>query len=190
MRLKFTVPAGYAIANGSATVSVQGTGGQAQLKAAAATADLPGFIAQRVAELGGGTATGGGEVRNGIANGIAVAVRTERASANGVAVDVSVVAYRFPAATYWLTVITPAGQGLGALAPLVASVAPMSAAEAAAIKGKRIGIVTVKQGDTIASLSVRMAYSSYRRERFTTLNALTDASVLIPGMLVKIVTAG
>ena len=44
-------------------------------------------------------------------------------TAGGRAVDATIVAYRFPSATNWFTIVTPAGSGLGALAPLVQSVA-------------------------------------------------------------------
>ena len=56
--------------------------------------------------------------------------------------------------------------------------------------GKRIRIVTVKAGDTIASLSRQMAYDRLQRERFMTLNALEEEAQLRPGRLVKIVTRG
>lgn len=56
--------------------------------------------------------------------------------------------------------------------------------------GKRIRIHTVVAGDTIASLSRRMAYDSLQRERFLTLNALEPDDTLRPGTLVKLVTRG
>lgn len=186
LRLRFTAPAGYAIANGANTVSISGAGGQAQFRTAAATSDLPGFIASQFRSLG---ATATGEVRTGTANGLPYAYSTVRASASGRAVDATMVAYRFPSATNYLVVLTPSGSGLGALQPLVASMAPLSATEAAAIKGKRLRIVTVKAGDTLDTLARQMAYPNFQRERFLTLNGLQEGAALTPGMLVKIVTA-
>jgi len=49
-------------------------------------------------------------------------------------------------------------------------------------------VATVKAGDTIDTLAARMAYEEYRKERFLTLNALTDNSTLRAGDRVKIVT--
>ena len=187
MRFRFTAPAGYRIANGAQAVTVAGSGGQAQLKAAAATGDLPGFVAQQFRTLGASNAPA---AQAGRVNGLDYAWSTVRASANGQAVDATLLAYRFPSATYWWTIVTPAGRGLGPLEPLVASMAPLSAQDADAIRGKRIRIVTVKAGDTIDGLARQMAYPTLQRERFVTLNGLADDATLTPGMLVKLVIAG
>lgn len=187
LRVRFTAPAGYTINNGSDAVTVAGRGGQAQFTAGRATDDLPAFIAARFRQLG---ANATGEVRTGSTNGIPFAYSTIGASASNRAVDATVVAYRFPSATYALTIVTPRGQGVGPLESLVTSVAPLSAQEASAIRGKRIRIVTVKAGDTIDSLARQMAYTSYQRERFLTLNGLDAGASLRPGMLVKVVVAG
>lgn len=187
LRLRFTAPAGYTINNGTSAVTVSSTGGQAQFRTAAATDDLAAFIAGRFRALG---ATTTGEVRSGTVNGLRYAAATIGASANGRAVDASVVAFRFPSATNYLVIVTPRGAGIGALAPLVSSMAALSQAEADAIRGKRLRIVTVKAGDTVDTLSRQMAYGSFQRERFLTLNGLAAGARLTPGMLVKVVTAG
>ena len=66
----------------------------------------------------------------------------------------------------------------------------MTAAEAAAVKPRMIQVVTVKSGDTVASLSARMAYPTLQAERFRTLNALPAGAALRPGQRVKIVVYG
>ncbi|MEH3045812.1 M48 family metalloprotease [Sphingomonas adhaesiva] len=187
LRLRFTAPPGYTIANGAEAVTIAGSGGQAQMKTAAATDDLAGFIATRFRQLG---ANAGGEVRNGTANGVPYAASTIRASANGRAVDATIVAYRFPSATNWFTIVTPAGSGMGALAPLVESVAVLTPAQANAVTGKRLRILTVKQGDTIDTFARQMAYPTLQRERFMTLNGLDPDAPLRAGTLVKVVTTG
>ena len=53
--------------------------------------------------------------------------------------------------------------------------------------GLRVAVVEVKRGDTIASLSGRMALSDNKQERFMVLNGLTGASDLRPGMQVKLI---
>jgi predicted Zn-dependent protease len=69
----------------------------------------------------------------------------------------------------------------------VQSMRRMTVAEAAAVKPRKIQVVTVKSGDTVASLAGRMAYSSFQTERFLTLNALTAGTALRPGQKVKLV---
>jgi len=187
LKLKFTAPSGYAIANGSDAVTIAGQGGQAEMRLAQGS-DLGQAITQRFGKLGTGTPTG--QLQNGTANGIPYAFVTTRAAANNRAVDATVVAYRFPSATYTFTLVTPAGSGIGPFQPLLASVAPLSTAEANAIRGKKISIVTVKAGDTIDSLSARMAFPDYKRERFVTLNGLDPEQALTPGRLVKLVVNG
>lgn len=187
LKLKFTAPGGYAIANGSDAVTIVGQGGQAEMRLAQGS-DLGQAITQRFGQLGTGTPSG--QLQNGTANGIPYAWVTTRAAANNRAVDATVVAYRFPSATYTFTLVTPAGSGIGPFQPLLASVAPLSTAEANGIRGKTIRIVTVKAGDTIDSLSARMAFPDYKRERFITLNGLDPEQALVPGRLVKLVVNG
>jgi predicted Zn-dependent protease len=63
-------------------------------------------------------------------------------------------------------------------------------AEAAAIKSRRIQVVTVKPGDTITNLSARMAYGSLKQERFLALNGLKADARLQAGQKVKLVILG
>lgn len=186
LRLRFTAPPGYRIANSAQAVTVVGQGGQAQLTGSNASTP-EGAITARFQSLG---ARSPGEARTGTANGLPYAYGTVQASANGRAVDATVVAYRLPTGVYTFTLVTPAGSGIGPFQPLLASVAPLSASEAAAVRGKVIRIHTVRAGDTVDSLAARMAYPAYRRERFTTLNGLTGNAQLRPGMLVKLVVNG
>ncbi|MFS0773130.1 M48 family metalloprotease [Sphingomonas sp. 1P08PE] len=185
LRVRFAAPAGYRIANGDDAVTIVGNGGQAQFQTATGT-DPAATVGARLRALG---APAEGETQEGTANGLRYAWRTVRAAAGGRAVDATVVAYRFPAAIYTFTLVTPAGSGIGPFQPLLASVAPLSAADAAAIRGKVIRIVTVGAGDTIDKLSARMAYPDLRRERFLTLNGLPSDQPLRPGTLVKLVVA-
>ncbi len=183
LRVRFAAPAGYRIANGDDAVTIAGNGGQAQFETS--TASTPdAAIGARFRALG---APADGETQAGSVNGLPYAYRTVRASANGRAVDATVVAYRFPAGVYTFTLVTPAGSGIGPFQPLLSSVAPLSATDAAAIRGKVVRIVTVGPRDTIDSLSARMAYPNLRRERFVTLNGLDASEPLRPGTLVKLV---
>ncbi len=58
-----------------------------------------------------------------------------------------------------------------------------------AAERRRLRIVTVGPRDTIATLAARMDYPDFQRERFVTLNGLDPNARLVPGTLVKVVTA-
>ena len=122
--------------------------------------------------------------------GRSAATATITAAAGNQRVDATVIAVGFPGATYVWTIVTPAGSGIGPFDPLLASFTTLSPAEAAALKGKRIRIHTVRAGDTVDSLARQMAYPSYQRERFLTLNGLRPGASLMPGRLVKLVVTG
>lgn len=190
LRLTFTAPTGFGMENGADAVSVTGSGGQAQFGAAAYSGNLAAYVDSIFAKLGG--ANGGvpeGEVRRTTVNGLPAAWRTVRANSQSGAVDATVFAYDFGGGkAYHFLLLTAAGQGIGPFNAMVQSVQRLSAQEAAAIKPRRVDVVTVKAGDTVQSLSRRMAYSDYQLERFLTINALAANASLRPGQRVKIVT--
>ena len=189
LRLSFAAPSGFGMENGADAVTVAGSGGQAQFGAASFSGDLSAYIDSVFGRLGGGGTVPPGEVRRTTVNGIPAAWRTIRASAQSSQVDATVFAYDFGGSkAYHFLLLTAVGQGIGPFSTMVQSVQRLSAQEAAAIKPRRVGVVTVKTGDTIQSLSRRMAYSDYQQDRFLTINALAANSVLRPGQRVKIVT--
>jgi predicted Zn-dependent protease len=103
-------------------------------------------------------------------------------------VDVTVTAYRWtPETAYHFVTITPAGSGVGPFSGMIQSLAPLSAQEAAAVRGREIDVVTVARGDTLQTLAARMAYPDLRLERFLTLNGLDAGATLAPGQKVKLV---
>jgi predicted Zn-dependent protease len=59
--------------------------------------------------------------------------------------------------------------------------------EAAAVKVRRISVMDIKPGDTIASLSERMAYADFREDRFRLINGLFSGEPLPKSGPVKIV---
>lgn len=190
LRLKFTIPAGFAMENGADAVSISGSGGQAQFSGAAYAGDMSQYIANAFRSIAGGK----GEVpdvrisRTSI-NGLPVAYATVRANTRQGQVDITVFAYEFgPRSACHFILLTGAGQGIGPFGAMVQSLGRMSAQEVASIRPRRVSVATVRAGDTIASLSARMAYPDYRVERFMTLNALAADSRLRPGQRVKIVT--
>ncbi|MGN5374347.1 MAG: peptidase M48 Ste24p [Sphingomonas hengshuiensis] len=186
MRIRFTAPAGYALQNGTDAVTIAGQGGQAEFRMAAA-GDPAGVVRQRLAALG---AQNPPQPQTTRINGTDAAIATVRANANNQQVDVTIVAYRYPSATYYFQIVTPAGRGVGPFQSLLDSFGTLSQAEAGAITGKRIRIVTVKAGDTVDSLARQMAYPDYQRDRFLTINGMDDDARPVPGQLVKLVVRG
>ena len=188
LRLAFTVPSGFGMENSAEAVAVTGSGGQAQFSGGAYTGDLANYIDSVFAKLGGGGSVPPGEVRRTSVNGLPAAWRTIRASTQSSQVDATVFAYDFGGGkAYHFLLLTAAGQGIGPFASMVQSVQRLSAQDAATIKPRRVSVVTVKAGDTVQSLSRRMAYPDYQLDRFLTINALTAQSVLRPGQRVKII---
>ncbi len=189
-RLKFSVPRGFALENGTQAVSISGSGGQAQFTGATYGGDLSAHVAGLFRSLSGNASAGVPAPRLTTINGIPAAYATTRASTqNGQAVDVTIFAYEFGRSTaYHFVTVAPAGAGLGPFEPMVTSITRLSESEAAAIRPRRLRVVTVKAGDTVASLSDRMAYTDYKQDRFLVLNALDANSRLTPGQKVKIVT--
>jgi predicted Zn-dependent protease len=191
LRLMFTVPNGFAMSNGAQAVTISGSGGQAQFTGAAYNGDLRAYVGAAFQALAGQGTINAGEVQRTQVNGIDAAYATAQANTQSGQVDVTVFAYAFDAShAYHFVIIAPTGAGVGPFASLTQSVRRMTSAEAAAVKPRKIQVLTVKSGDTIDSLSSRMAYSSLKAERFLTLNALPAGTALRPGQRVKIVIYG
>lgn len=190
LRLSFAVPSGFGMENGADAVSITGSGGQAQFSAAPYSGNLDAYINSVLAKLGDGkSGVPAGEVNRTTINGLPAAYRTVRASTQSSQVDATVFAYDFGGGkAYHFLLLTQAGQGIGAFSAMVQSMQRLSAQEAAAIKPRRVDVVTVKAGDTVQSLAKRMAYSDYQLDRFLTINALSENSALRAGQRVKIVT--
>ena len=101
-------------------------------------------------------------------------------------------AYRQRHADVWpeildaLKTVTQAGQN--PFDSMFGSVRRLSTAEAAALKPRKLQVVTVKTSDTLQSLAARMAYTDAPLERFLVLNGLTSTSRLAAGQKIKLVT--
>ena len=190
LRVTFTAPSGFGMENASDAVSITGSGGQAQFSAMAYSGNLAAYIDSVFARLAGNAgAPPAGEVQRTTVNGLQAAWRTARANTKSGQIDATVFAYDFGGGkAYHFLLLTQAGQGVGPFASMVRSVQRLSAQEAAAIKPRRVDVVTVKAGDTVQSLGRRMAYQDYPVDRFLVLNALTEKSVLRPGDKVKLIT--
>jgi predicted Zn-dependent protease len=121
-------------------------------------------------------------------NGIAAAYGTAQVQGSSGQLDVIVFAYEFSKtqAFHFLT-ISAAGNG-NQFNPMFSSLRRISDSEAAAVRPRKLVVVTTKAGDTLQSLAARMAYGDAAMERFLVLNALNGSSRIVPGQKVKIVT--
>lgn len=187
-RVAFSVPQGFAIANGARAVTISGDGGQAQFSTAPYDGDLPRYVTNVLSQLGN-ISTSSDAVRQTQVNGISAAYTTVRAQSGQSEIDATVFAFA-PSRdrAYHFLVLAPAGRGLGALEALVASFRTMTSADTAAARPRFLRVVAVRSGDTQESLAARMAFSAYRLERFRVLNRLNPGRPLRPGDKVKIVT--
>jgi predicted Zn-dependent protease len=123
-------------------------------------------------------------------NGVDAGVGQMRVQTRSGPVDATLAVYRWGADSYYhLLMLAPAG-GAERFAPLVNSVRKLTPAEAGAIKGRRVSVVTVRPGDTVASLAARMAYNDDRVARFATLNGINPSDRLVPGSRVKLIVFG
>lgn len=191
LRFAFSAPQGFGIQNGTRAVSVIGSSGQAQFSTGAFSGSLDTYIAQVFRALGGQTQIAFTRPRRTVINGIPAAISSGRARTQQGVVDIGVVAYQFAAnRAYHIATLTRGGSGFGPFSGMIQSVRRLSDQEAAAIRPRVIQVVTVGPGDSVQSLANRMAYSTYRLERFRALNGLGANSVLPRGQPVKLVVYG
>lgn len=128
-------------------------------------------------------------------NGMKGATASLQGTLNGRAVQVQLIAIRWSNTQMArFQVILPAALSpadLTALKRATYSFAPLSAQDKNALRPYRIKIIAAKNGDSISSLSARMAQidsaGDYRDARFRMLNALRAGSVVHAGSLYKII---
>ncbi len=187
-RLAFDAPNGFTLTNGSSSVSINGQSGKGEFSTAAYDGNLDNYIRSAFAALADkGQTLAPSTLEKTTVNGIPAAYGAARVNSNGGQVDLVVYAYQFsPSQAFHFVTIVPAGQS-GVFSAMYQSMRRLSASEAAAITPRRLAVVTVKSGDSVASLSSRMAYTTAQQERFRVLNGLGANDTLVAGQKVKIV---
>ncbi len=187
-RLTFQAPEGFYMVNGSRAVSINGQSGRAQLSSAAYSGNLETYVRNAFNALAGeGQSLAPSSIQRTTINGIPAAYGVARVNTSSGQVDAVVYAYEFASnRAFHFTAITAAGQS-GALSSMYQSLRRIGAADAAAIKPRRMEVVTVRNGDTVASLAARMAYDDAREARFRVLNGLSSSDRVVPGQKVKVV---
>lgn len=191
LRLAFTAPQGFYMVNGTRAVSIQGQGGQGQMTLAPYNGNLDTYVRQQFTALGGQNSTlAPSEIQRTTVNGLPAVYGTARVNNQNQQVDVVVFAYEFARdRAYHFTVIAPAGRA-GTFNAMFQSMRRITDAEAGSVVPRRLQVVTVARGDTVASLARRMAYDNGQVDRFRVLNALGSNDEVTPGQKVKLVVRG
>lgn len=188
LRLAFTAPQGFYMVNGTRAVTINGQSGQAQLTLAPYEGNLDRYVQQAFLRIGGEQQRlMPDNIQRTTVNGIPAAYGTARVNTGQSVVDVVVFAYEFgPDRAYHFQTISAAGQS-NPFGSMFQSMRRISESEADAVIPRRIDVVTVQRGDTVASLSRRMAYSTGQEARFRVLNSLGSGDSLQVGQKVKLV---
>jgi predicted Zn-dependent protease len=190
LKLAFEAPVGFSLVNGAQSVSISGQSGKAEFASSDYDGNLDRYVASVFASL---TESGQGTVapkslESATVNGISARYGLARTQGGSGPLDVAVFAYDFGSGkAYHFVTITQAGNA-GVFNSMFRSMRRLPGSEAAGIKPRRLTVVTVKPGDTVRSLSDRMAYTDAPLERFLVLNGLRADASLSPGQKVKLVT--
>ena len=188
-RIAFDAPSGFYLVNGTQAVAITGQGGKGQFTTAAFDGNLDNYVTSVFNAFGQSNKAqlSPGEVQSTTVNGIPAAYSTARVNSGNGQVDVTVFAYKWDAShAYHFMTITQAGQQ--PFNDMFGSVRRLTNAQAAALKSRRLQVLTVKSGDTVQTMASRMAYTDAAMERFLVLNGLSAGARLTPGQKVKVVT--
>ena len=190
LRFAFTAPQGFYLVNGTSQVTINGQSGQAELRVAQSSGSLTQFVSSAFQQLSGQGQAITPQIQTTTVNGLPAAYGIARANSGNSQVDVVVFAYDFGGGqTYYYQAIAPAGRS-SVFTPMFNSFRRISTTEAAQVVPRVLDVVTVGSGDTVASLSRRMAYSDAQEARFRVLNALDANEGVRAGQQVKIVVRG
>ena len=176
--------------NGTRAVAINGQSGRGQFSTGPFSGDLDAYVRSAFAGLTeqGQQQIDPGQINRTTVNGLPAAYSTVRVNSGDSPVDVTVFAYQFsPTQAYHFVTISQAG-GAGVFDPMYRSMRRISAAEAAAIKPRKLAVITARAGDTVQSLASRMAYSDAPLDRFLVLNGLSAQSRIVAGQKVKLIT--
>jgi predicted Zn-dependent protease len=187
LKLAFQAPNGFYLVNGTRSVSISGQSGKGEFSTASYSGNLESYVKSVFAGLSSQQQLAPTTIERTTVNGIPAMYGAGRANSGNGQVDIVVFAYEFgPQQAYHFATISQAGQA-SQFDSMFRSIRRISATEAAAVKPRKLAVVTVKSGDTLSSLSARMAYTDKPLERFLVLNGLTSSSRLQPGQKVKLV---
>ncbi len=188
LRLSFTAPQGFYMANGTRAVAINGDGGRAQMTGAAYNGNMDAYVRAAFQALAGeGQTLAPQSVQRTTVNGIPAMYGSAVVPNGQQQVEVTVFAYEFgPSTAYHFMAITPAGQA-GTFNAMYQSMRRISASEASAVVPRAVDVVTAGRSDTVATLSRRMAYTEAPEARFRVLNGMAANDQVVAGRQYKIV---
>jgi predicted Zn-dependent protease len=187
LRLAFQAPNGFFLVNGTRAVSISGQSGKGEFASANYSGDLESYVRSVFSGLSSQQQLAPTTLERTTVNGIPAVYGAARANSGNGQVDIVVFAYEFgPQQAYHFATISQAGQA-SQFDSMFRSIRRINATEASAVKPRRLSVITVKSGDTVSTLSKRMAFTDKPLERFLVLNGLNSSSRLVPGQKVKLV---
>jgi predicted Zn-dependent protease len=190
LKLAYEAPAGFYMMNGTRAVAINGQSGRGQFTTGPFSGDLDAYVRGAFGALTeqGQQKIDPGQISRTTVNGLPSAYATARVNTGQSTVDVTVFAYQFGAdQAYHFVTITQAG-GAAVFDSMYRSMRRISPTEAAAIKPRKLAVITARAGDTVQSLASRMAYTDAPLDRFLVLNSLTASSRIAAGQKIKLVT--
>ncbi len=185
--LALTIPDGWAMRNGQKVVFTNKAGGIVvmTMHAGSGTAEQL-FAKSWTDEFKPGKAPPTPSVAD--LGGIVRATGSARTGTQAAMVDVTLAVYRWSNQGYIRIVAIDKGmKAQPQIDSIIASVQRLSAQEAADVRVRRVKVVEIRPGDTIAALSERMAYDNLREQRFRALNGLGPTDRLPAAGPVKLV---
>ena len=189
LRIGFQAPMGFTLTNGANAVSIAGSSGKAQFTVARLQGrSLEAYTQAVLSQIIGRTPVQLEQPARTRINGLEVFVQPALARTAQGDVELVVATYATgPDTAYQFVTQSLASKGR-VFDPMINSLHQLSAAEVAALKPRRIEVVTVRAGDSIQSLAQRMAFEDNKVERFNLLNGLQPTETLKPGRRIKLVT--
>lgn len=188
LKLKFSVPSGFSMQNGAKAVTINGSAGKAQFKTGSYNGSMTTYIASAFKALSEKDQNiSYGDIQRTTINGLPAAYAVGQVNSGSSQVDVTIFAYEFSKTSAFHFATLASGGKASVFNPMYNSMKRITTREAAAIKPRKIDVVTVRSGDTIDRISKKMAYSEYQKDRFLVLNRMRSTDGLRVGQKVKIV---
>ena len=190
LKLTFRAPEGFYLMNGTRAVTIGGQSGKGEFSSGPYQGDLSAYVTNVFGALAGQNQPRitPSTIERTTVNGLRAAYGMARVNSNGSQLDVVVFAYELGSgqAFHFLT-ISQAGSAQ-VFNSMFQSIRRITTAEAGAIRPRKVAVVTAKAGDTVQTLSARMAFTDAKLDRFLVLNGLSANSRIAAGQKVKIVT--
>lgn len=188
LKLKFTAPTGFGLQNGNDAVSINGNGGQAIFSQGAFNGDRSTYVAAAFKSISGSQQSiPAGPVNRTTINGIPAFYSIALVNTQQGQRALTVFAYEWNERVAY-HFITVSASNTRPFDGMFQSVSRLSANEASSIRPRKVRVVTVARGDSVATLAAKMNYNSMKTERFLALNGLTGNVALTAGQKVKVVT--